>query len=110
MQNTKDVNPSCNVGNTPLHFAAKCGRLDLCKLLSQSLLDKSPKNIFAETPLHFAVCGVENLEVVKFLFKNMVDKNPGDCFGKTPINVATEYKRLEILSYLKFKLDQQTTK
>ena len=40
----------------------------------------------------------------------MVDKNPGDCFGKTPINVATEYKRLEILSYLKFKLDQQTTK
>ena len=72
-------------------------------------MDKSPKNRFAETPMHFAVSGVENLEVVKFLFKNMVDKNPADYFGKTPFNIATEYKKLEIVSYLKFELHQQTT-
>ena len=69
---------------TPFQIAAKCGLLDICKLIIHQVEDKNPKNIDDETPLHHAAkCGF--LEICLLIIDKVIDKNPQDYSGKTPL-------------------------
>ena len=50
----EDRNPSNRWGDTPLHYAAEFGHLEVCQLIIQSVDEKNPKNNEGSTPLHFA--------------------------------------------------------
>ena len=39
---------------TPLHVAASCGHLEVCKLILQHVQDKNPADYQEWTPLHSA--------------------------------------------------------
>ena len=54
---------------TPLHFAAYEGHLEICRLLIENIDNKNPANHDGETPFDFAK-EVKNTEIMD-LFKNL---------------------------------------
>ena len=53
---TEDKNPLTDLGRdqSPLHFAAGCGHLEVCKLILQHVQNKNPEARNGRTPLHSA--------------------------------------------------------
>ena len=54
MDNVENKNPANNFGDTPLHWAAKEGHLDVCKLIIANVDNKHPVNISGRTPKDLA--------------------------------------------------------
>ena len=54
-------------GNTPLHFAAKNGHLDLCELIIMNIKNKNPRNMLNETPMFLAAVNYHNAVCDLFL-------------------------------------------
>ena len=48
------LQPNRQFGFTPLHYAAKEGHLDVCRLILERVEDKNPEAIGGWTPLHSA--------------------------------------------------------
>ena len=48
------VNPPIVFGMTTLHYAAKNGYLNVCKLIAENVQEKNPKDFWGTTPLHMA--------------------------------------------------------
>mgnify|MGYP001157521576 CR=1 FL=1 len=48
------MNPSNGYGETALHFAAKNGYLNVCKLIAENIEEKNPQDHFGKTPLQMA--------------------------------------------------------
>ena len=83
---------------TPLHSAAQCGYVKVCRLIMETLVDKNPGNNDGVTPLHSAAhCG--HLDVCKLICKNIAEKNPIDNFGQTPISVVRARGNMDIVSF-----------
>ena len=94
--------------DTPLHCAAKMGRLEICRLIMRNLVDKNPVDRFqgGVTPLHYAAKGKpgtgDHLEVCKLILSVVENKNPmairnfGRYHGKTPRDVAVFWLRDDI--------------
>ena len=82
-------------GVTPLCYAVKYGKLDICKFI----IANSTQLSLQEEPLHIAA-EKGHLEVCKLLFKNMEEKNPQNSDGKTPLQIAAENNRWKIAHYL----------
>ena len=70
MSNVSDVNPKDNLGNTPLHYAARGGRqqwhgrLAVFKYIIENIAEKNPSNNNGKTPLDLA-CANRDWEIVK---------------------------------------------
>ena len=76
-----------NLGNTPLHRAAKQGHLEVSKILLENHFHgrhtRNARNHNGWTPLHSAA-QAGNSEVCKILLEhNRVDKNPTNKTGKS---------------------------
>ncbi|XP_015835535.1 ankyrin repeat domain-containing protein 39 isoform X1 [Tribolium castaneum] len=87
-------------GYTPLHYAARNGHLDICKLLvaKGACLDAVTCQGKA-TPLHRAAT-VGKFEIVKFLVENKANCRLKDADGKTALHRAAANKHLKICQYL----------
>ena len=48
------INPEIVYGMTTLHYAAKNGYLNVCKLIAENVQEKNPKDFGGETPLQMA--------------------------------------------------------
>ena len=94
-----EKNPSDNSGKIPLHYAAKNGHLDICKLIYENINNKSQSDNFGQTPLHYAA---ENghLDICKLIYENIDNKNPRDNSNKTPIDLAASKKRWPVVRFL----------
>ena len=57
LKNISDKNPGNQYMQTPLHYAAITGRLDIFKLIFNSVEKKNPKDFIGNTPLHKAAAG-----------------------------------------------------
>ena len=80
-----------NVGETPLHTAAKRGSVDVARILIEHGLASTmipTKN--GETPLH-AVASHGMTDMAHFLISKNVDVNARDYEFMTPLHVAAEY-------------------
>jgi ankyrin repeat protein len=95
----KDKNPADFDGQTPLHWAAMFGYLEIVKLLLEHATDKNRADMDGKTPLHLAV-EEGNLETVKLLLQYAKDKNPADNKDKTPLHLAVEDGNLETVKLL----------
>ena len=51
------LNCKGNFGNTALHIAAHCGRIEMTKYLLEKGFDVNSKNELSESPLHLAASG-----------------------------------------------------
>ena len=78
----KDLN-----GNTPLHWAALNGRIDMLTSLIQNGADVESKEDFGRTPLHFSAVGGHH-EVCKALIEAGAKLNSVEIDGFSPLMVA----------------------
>ena len=62
-----------NNSDTPLHFAAECGFLEICEMIMENMEDKNPKNNSWVTPLHEAATK-GHLKVCKLILDNVPEK------------------------------------
>ena len=88
-------NKYCMVKCSPLHIAAECGNLELCRYIIDRIEDKNPKDFIRETPLHWAA-EKGHYEVCKLILEKISDKNPKDFYGNTPLEIAAENGHLKL--------------
>ena len=88
IKKTGDQNPKrMKDGLTPLHLAAKEGRLKICSLIMEDLVDKNPRTNSGNTPLHFTA-EAGHLKIYRSIMEVLEDKNPEDNDGWTPLHSA----------------------
>ena len=78
----KDLN-----GNTPLHWAALNGHIDMVTSLLENGADVQSKEDFGRTPLHFSAIGGHH-EVCKALIEAGAELNSVEIDGFSPLMVA----------------------
>ena len=80
---------------TPLHFAAKNGYKDICKMILDEQVgeDKNPKSNTGFTPLHYAALN-GHVEIYKMIIEVAKDKNPKDVNGNTPLKLAAQFGQI----------------
>eukprot|EP00941_MAST-03F_sp_MAST-3F-sp1_P000769 g769.t1 len=87
-------------GETPLHEAAKYGRLENMKLLLDAGADaNSPTFGREDTPAHWAA-GAGQTDALKILFSADVSVDTTDRCGRTPLHIASANGHCETISYL----------
>ena len=102
-----NLNPANNNGETPLHSAAKCGHLDICKFILENLQEnRNPADNVGFTPLHYAAI-LDNLETFKFIDTNVENLgNPQS--GIAPYHCAIHLGKKEICQFIEKKYDIKT--
>ena len=81
-----------NKKQTPLHLAAKCGRMDHVVALKGSAWNKSlldSEDVDSNRAVHIAAEHSHD-EVFELLLKDSEDHKPPNSFGKTPLHVIAE--------------------
>ena len=78
-----------NDGQTPLHFAARTGKIKVFLDIFEVMEKKNPSDNKGETPLHIAA---ENGHVMicRMIVAMIEDKNPKNICGITPLHVAAQ--------------------
>lgn len=83
---TNDVNqPNGGWKNTPLHFAAGAGHVEIGELLVERGASLDTKNVLGGTPLHVSGAA-DTVEFAKWLVKQGADINAKDEQGGTPLD------------------------
>ncbi|MBS0235985.1 MAG: ankyrin repeat domain-containing protein [Proteobacteria bacterium] len=84
---------------TPLHWAASFGRLDVMQALIASGANIKTQDKDGNTPLHWAVAS-GNTGAVKFLLDQGVEINVKDKDGNTPLHQAVKEKQPKMIELL----------
>ena len=84
---------------SPMHVAAECGRLDLCKLIVKETSVKNPKGLNRLLPIHFAA-QAGHLEVYEFLTEDIAEKNPEADRRLSPLHLAAKNGHLQIYQFI----------
>ncbi len=97
-----DAHVRDNSRNTPLHLAAANGNLEAARILLERNAEVNARNDNGSTPLHRAS---KNLwrgypDVVRLLLDHGADAHVRDHSGSTPSEVATGWRRDEIVELL----------
>ena len=85
--------------STPLHLAAKVGKLCVVQYLLEHGADVKSRTSDESTPIHYAA-KVENLDVVQILIKYGSDVNSINSDMFTPLHFAAERGTLDIVECL----------
>ena len=80
------------MGETPIHYAAEYGHLEVCQLIIQTVDEKNPKNNEGRTPLHYAARWGK-ASICELIMKNIWNKNPKAFDGSTPLHEAAKAKQ-----------------
>ena len=99
MHKIEDKNPLNEWNDTPLHYAAEYGQLEVCQLIIQNVNEKNPKNCDGFTPLHLAAKNGK-VNICELIMKNIVDKNPKALDGSTPLHEAAKKNHLDVSKVL----------
>ena len=106
------LEPKDKTGDTPLHWCAAMGHLDIVKYLMEeyngSYIDREPRNIYDVTPLHAAALEGHR-EIVEYLMRRVRDKEPKDKDGNTILHWSAGKGHLDVIKYLfklKFKMQK----
>jgi ankyrin repeat protein len=93
----------CN-GNTPVHYAAEMGRIDVLRTMTEELPSAEMENNRGETPLLFAAHRGYMDCVIALLHDTgkgaMCDAMATDCEGKTLLMCACESGHLDLVNLL----------
>ena len=91
----EEKNPECEVGCTPLHYAAQFGHSNICQLILVNVQEKNPNCFNGFTPLHYAAES-GNLEICQLILQRVQEKNPINYYGFTPLHYSLEVLRKRI--------------
>ena len=95
-----DAVPKRNVQRwSPMHVAAECGWLDLCKFIAKATSVKNPTGQNKLTPIHFAA-QAGHLEVYEFLTEGVENKNPEADKRLSPLHLAAKNGHLPIYKFI----------
>jgi ankyrin repeat protein len=83
-----DPNAQNEKGETPLHYAAEHGYVDVVKLLLERRADLNARDFMGRTSLHEAA-GYGSVDVVRLLLEHSADFKEKDAEGRTPVDVAS---------------------
>lgn len=88
-------------GNTPMHWAAKSGDIELMSILQHygASLDDETLNESRMRPIHWAA-SEGKLSSLRFLLDNNVDLNSQDSHGCTPLIIAAQHNQITCLIFL----------
>lgn len=100
LQKAADPSISTKYGATPLHFAAKYGKLSLCKLLINYKADINQRDVYGRTALMLA-SKLGHTSIVKLLIQSGADSQLIDDDKKSAFNYAAEGNYGEICKLLK---------
>ena len=93
-----DINAKNQYGDTPLHYAAEGGHLDIVKLLlACDEIDTNLKNNEGETPLH--ITGHAGV-VALLLTHKETDVNAKNKYGNTPLHYAAYNDAVDVAELL----------
>ena len=97
----KGVNPDCKDENglTPLHIAAKLGRVEVIKVLFVRGADPNSRDRNSATPLHLAAESGQE-EAVRLLVELGADVNARDESGRTPLHYAAMAGHFKVAALL----------
>jgi ankyrin repeat protein len=83
MEKATQKTPQTEYGCTPLHFAAKAGQLEICKLILSNIKEKNPTNYLRGTPIsiaaksrHMSLCIYLTCETLKTKLANIMTATP----------------------------------
>ena len=93
------VNKPDLIKQTPLHWAARSGRFEVCKLLIEKGADVNAKSNDGSTPLHWAAIKGQP-RICKLLLDNGADVNAAESDGETALHFAAQYSNLETVKIL----------
>jgi len=74
IQNASNKNPSNDKGETPMHYAAKKGFLNICQLIVENAKNINTADHDGDTPLTLAAQG-GHLEICKLIIENETGEN-----------------------------------
>ena len=94
------VNAKTANGETPLHLAARHGRIEVVRLLIENKADVDMKDKSGETPLHEAA-KMNQKEVAGMLIQSGADINARDNNGMTALKLAITIHNREVVELLK---------
>jgi hypothetical protein len=96
-----DVNSTDNISNTPLHWAAENGHLDVVKyLVEEKGADGKAADKNGNTPLHWAA-RYDHWDVVKHLVEQKgADVNASFNDSYTPLHLIAGYGKLDLVKFL----------
>lgn len=105
-----DIDTQDKYGNTPLHYAVKCGSLEMVKLLVEAGADIKTRNQANMTPLHIAIYG-GYFGLVEYLVKE-AGASPKMLTGILVSILTSKEKDFyhEIVLYIKVCLDRYLIK
>ena len=94
-----DVNAKDNFGETPLHWSAREGHLEITQALIEAGADVNTKDNDGDTPLHSSAMN-GHLEVARDLIKAGADVNAKTGAGHTPLYMCAQEGHLEVARVL----------
>merc|ERR1712029_847388 len=101
LESVTDKNPEDANGETPLHYAAQRGHVEVYRLIMNYVQDKNPASPQGGfTPLHSAASG-GHLGVCRLIMNSVKDKSP-KTFGDemTPLHFAAIQGHLETCRFI----------
>lgn len=94
-----NVNSVTVLGETPLHFAAEFGRVEIAKVLLAKGANVDATGLLGRTPLHFASLS-GNIKIFKVLLAKGANVNIADSEQNTPLHMAARYSNQEAVKLL----------
>ena len=92
--NVKDVS-----GDTPLHYAARNGHIEISHLLLQNGAEVNVRSMWGRTPLHYAA-SQGHIDILHLLVENGADLEAQDDDGMRALHDAARYGNLPIIQEL----------
>lgn len=102
---TKNVNATCENGQSPLFYASTVRDPEFAIMLLERGANVHLTNFLKNTPLHMAVQH-NNIKIVQILLDHGANLYSKNIFGVTPIDSARHYKR--ILNLLKERINKKS--
>lgn len=94
LKNGADPNAQDDNGDTPLHYAAQNGNIEVVKLLLKNKADPNIINTFAKTPL--AEINAKNAEHPLELYEVLIKAGAVGCFWE-PLDMMTEDQKTALI-------------
>jgi ankyrin repeat protein len=106
-RNKSSLEPRNHFENTPLHFAAGFGDLEMVQVLLDVGLDVNAKNNRDSTPLDFVIYrdGPNDPRVARLLIAHGADPNAQDIEGITLLHRASKHRRTEMTEIVRLLIE-----
>jgi ankyrin repeat protein len=99
LEQVSDIDARADDGRTALHWAAKCGRVEVVHVLLEHGASVGAEDKDGETPFHLAAMS-GSVDTVRVLLEHDANVAARDNEGRIPFHIAAEYGRFDVVRML----------